>query len=100
MKHRDVYFTCIFPVFYFITVTVAGFLGYNYGTRFVVTRWLTSESVQGYSVPRRAPYFFLDFDESGFMVLAYIGGIIAFLLLLGYGFFLLDRKLRKSPVIQ
>ena len=99
LKRRNVYYTCIFPAFYFIAVIAAGFLGYDYGTHFVVTRWITADGAEGYIIPKRAPYFFLDFNESGIMVLAYVGGIIAFLLLLGYGFYLHDRKFRKSPVI-
>jgi hypothetical protein len=100
LKHRDMYYTCIFPMFYLVAVTAAGFMGYDYGTHFVVTQLHSPDWAEGYIVPKRAPYFFLDFNESGIMVLAYIGGIIAFLLLLGYGFYIIDRKLRKSPVIQ
>ncbi|MCL2079779.1 MAG: Pr6Pr family membrane protein [Oscillospiraceae bacterium] len=98
LKYKDVYFTCIFPLFYFVFVTVLGYVGYNYGNRVVITKWLTAESVEMHTVPRRAPYFFLDFDEVGAMVLVYIGMIIAVILVAGHIFYLIDRKLRKNSI--
>ena len=99
LKYKDVYFTCIFPLFYFVFITVLGVAGYDYGNRFVVTNSINADAVQGYSVPRRAPYFFLDFDEVGFMVLAYVGIILAVILIAGHGFYLIDRKLKKKEYL-
>ena len=98
LKYKDVYFTCIFPLFYFAFVTLLGVAGYDYGTRFVVTSIINADGVQGYSVPRRAPYFFLDFDEVGIMVLAYVGAMLAVILIIGHGFYLIDRKLKKKSI--
>ena len=98
LQYKDVYFTGIFPLFYFVFVTVLGVAGYNYGNRFVVTRYITADAVEGYSVPRRAPYFFLDFDEAGMMVLAYAGVILAVILIAGHGFYLIDRKRKKKNI--
>jgi len=63
-----------------------------------VTNYINADAVQGYFVPRRAPYFFLDFDEVGFMVLAYVGIILAVILIVGHGFYLIDRKLKKKSI--
>ncbi|MCL2003541.1 MAG: Pr6Pr family membrane protein [Oscillospiraceae bacterium] len=98
LKYKDVYFTCIFPLFYFVFVTVLGVAGYDYGNRFVVTNYINADAVQGYLAPRRAPYFFLDFDEVGMMVLAYVGVILAVILIAGHGFYLIDRKLKKKSI--
>ena len=96
IKYRDVYFTCIFPLLYSIFVIALGFLGYDYGNRVVITRWITAESVEMYTVPRRAPYFFLDYDEVGFMVLVYAFIIVAFLVIVGHVFYHVDRRLVKK----
>ena len=96
LKYKDVYFTCIFPVFYFVFVTVLGVAGYDYGNRFHITKHINADAVEGYLVARRAPYFFLDFDEVGIMVLAYVGVILTVILIAGHGFYLIDRKLKKK----
>jgi len=98
LKYKDVYLTCIFPLFYLVFVYVAGFAGYDYGMRLIVLEELSDYLVRGDWVPRRAPYFFLDYSEVGFFVLAYVGGIVAFVLLLGHGFYFIDRKLKKREV--
>jgi len=95
LKYKDVYLTCVFPLFYLAFVYIAGFAGYDYGRRLIVTEELGAEVVRGYWVPIRAPYFFLDYDEVGFMALIYIGGIVAFVLLLGHVIYFIDKKLRK-----
>lgn len=100
LKYRDIYLTCIFPLFYLAFVYAAGFAGYDYGMRLIVLEELGDYLVRGDWVPRRAPYFFLDFGEVGLFALAYIGGIVAFVLMLGHGFYFIDRKLQKREVKQ
>jgi len=95
IRYKDVYSTLIFPYIYSASAIIAGYLGYNYGLRFVVTEYLSADSVEGYIVPKRAPYFFLDFDEIGLHVLLYAAGIIAFILLIAHVFYILDYKLYK-----
>ena len=99
LKYRDAYFTCIFPYIYSTSAIIAGYIGFNYGARFVSKKYLSSEIVGSYWVPRRAPYFFLDFDEIGATVLLYIAGLVVFLLLLGHAFYLLDKKMQKKHML-
>jgi len=72
LKYRDVYFTCVFPLFYLVLVTVLG----------------------------AKPYFFLDFENTGIFVLAYVGAILLLLILLGHGFYFADKKLRNKIVFK
>ncbi|MCL2677749.1 MAG: Pr6Pr family membrane protein [Clostridiales bacterium] len=93
LKYRDIYYACIFPLFYGVFVTVAGFAGYVYEYRIGFSNpWLSSPDL---FVPVRFPYPFLDFDRIGWAVFAYVGVILAFLLLLGHGIYFIDRKVRK-----
>jgi hypothetical protein len=80
LKYRDVYLTCVFPLFYVLCSAAAGLAGYDY-----------SHSGAGLS-PVRAPYFFLDYYNIGAWVAVYTAGILAFILLLGHGLYYLDRK--------
>ena len=92
LKYRDAYFTCIFPLFYVIFTSIAGLAGYVY--HFADTFENVLEEAT--AVPVRFPYFFLDFDRLGVMTLAYIAGILAFILLFGHGMYAIDRKVRKD----
>ena len=93
LKYRDVYFTCVFPVFYVVFTTIAGLAGYVYYYAAAFEHfWEASPA----TAPVRFPYFFLDFDRLGLMALAYIAGILAFILLLGHGMYAVDRKVRKE----
>jgi hypothetical protein len=92
LKYRDVYYTCIFPLFYVVFTSIAGLAGYTYhyvGTHEnIFDSTITAE-------PVRFPYFFLDFDRIGLMALAYIAGIVVFILLLGHAMYLMDKKVRR-----
>ena len=88
MRYRDVYLTCIYPLFYAAFVTIAGFAGHVY-------YYTTASAFSSRLIPVRFPYFFLDFDRIGNMVFAYIAGISVFVILLGHGIYLLDAKVRK-----
>ena len=93
IKYRDVYYVCIFPAFYLIFTTLAGLAGYVYNFGATFGGDFVSESMD--TAPVRFPYFFLDFDRLGIMVLAYVGGIFVFFILLSHVIYLLDRKVRK-----
>jgi hypothetical protein len=98
LKYRDVYFTCVFPLFYVIFTSIAGLAGYVY--YYAATFENIWDASPATAAPVRFPYFFLDFDRLGFMALAYITGILAFILLLGHGMYAVDRKVRKSAKIE
>ena len=83
----------MFPLAYVIFTSVAGLAGYTY--HYVATFEHTFSSYLQ-TEPVRFPYFFLDFDRLGLMVLAYIAGILAFILLLAHGIYALDRKVHKE----
>ena len=91
LKYRDVYLTCVFPIIYFVFVHAISIIGYTFD------RSLINEHIISADIPAsvRFPYFFLDYDRVGIMVLAYIAGILAFILLLGHGIYAVDRKVRK-----
>ncbi|MDR0324630.1 MAG: Pr6Pr family membrane protein [Oscillospiraceae bacterium] len=93
LQYRDVYYVCIFPLGYVAFTTVAGLAGYVYGFEGILSSAFSSTIEL---VPIRFPYFFLDFDRLGAMALAYIGGILAFFLLLSHGIYWIDRKRRKG----
>jgi len=83
LKYRDVYFGSIFPLAYLAGTSIAGLLGYVYFTS------------QADGLPVRFPYFFYDFDRIGIVSLAYIGALLAFFLVIGHVFYLIDKKIRK-----
>ena len=93
LKYRDVYYACIFPICYTIFASIAGFVGYVYYV--VITFDSPFSSSPSGTTPVRFPYFFLDFDKLGIMVLVYIGVILVFFLLLGHGIYFIDHKVRK-----
>jgi hypothetical protein len=95
LKYRDVFYTCIFPLFYVVFTSIAGLAGYVY--YYAATFENIWDASPASTAPVRFPYFFLDFDRLGFMVFAYIAGIVAFILLLAHGMYLVDRKIRKAP---
>jgi len=88
LRYRDVYLTCVFPIIYFIFIHIISILGYTFD------RGLINEHIISADVPSsvRFPYFFLDYERVGFMAIAYIMGILAFILLLGHGMYVIDRK--------
>ena len=83
LKYRDVYAVLIYPIFYVIFATIAGFAGQVY--------WVADDG------PVRFPYFFFDYDRIGVaMSLVYIGALIVIFLLMSHGFYLVDAKIRKK----
>jgi len=93
LKYRDIYYTCIFPVFYVIFTSIAGLAGYVYG-------FSATFSNEGSAVidtaPVRFPYFFMDFDRLGFTVLIYVSVMLAFFILLSHIIYFVDRKRRLN----
>ncbi|MDR0784085.1 MAG: Pr6Pr family membrane protein [Propionibacteriaceae bacterium] len=85
LKYRDVYYACIFPLFYVLFVNIAAVAGYVYHFDDETTRF---------------PYFFLDFDRLGLGVIAYIGAILVVFLGLAHLTYLLDRKVSLRKVSQ
>ncbi|MCL2004505.1 MAG: Pr6Pr family membrane protein [Oscillospiraceae bacterium] len=96
LKYRDVYYVCIFPLFYVVFTGIAGLAGYVYGYEGVVSSAFSSHIE---FVPIRFPYFFLDFDKLGMMALAFIAGILIFFLIISHCIFLIDRK-RPVQTVQ
>jgi len=72
LKYKDVYFTCVFPLIYLAFVIIIG----------------------------AKPYFFLDFEKTGFMVFVYIAAILLLLILLGHCFYFFDKKIRKKTAVS
>ena len=97
LKYRDVYYTCIFPLFYVAFTSIAGLAGYTY--HYTATFDSIFDAAPLYIEPVRFPYFFLDFDRIGLMALVYIAGISVFIILLGHGMYLVDRKVRKDALL-
>jgi len=91
LKYRDVYFACIFPVFYVIFATITGFAGYVYN---FVEIFGNQDFASADTAAVRFPYFFLDYDRLGLTVLFYIGGMLAFFLLLAHLIYFVDRKVK------
>ncbi|MFV0412409.1 MAG: Pr6Pr family membrane protein, partial [Oscillospiraceae bacterium] len=85
LRYADVWAVLIFPLFYVAFSSAAGFLGYVY-------------RVRENGVPVRFPYFFIDYDQVGVFAFAYIGGLVAFFLLLSHLLYFLDKKVKK-PVL-
>ena len=83
LKYRDVYYVCIFPLFYLIGTSIAGLMGYVY--------FISADD----GLPIRFPYFFYDFDRIGMLAFAYIGGLIVFLVAVGHAFYFGDRAKMK-----
>jgi hypothetical protein len=81
LKYKDVYYVNIFPLCYIVFVYITTFFGYVYRMADGTTR--------------RFPYFFLDYERFGFGVIAYIGGLFLFFLLLSNVIYLIDQKVRK-----
>jgi len=84
LKRRDVLYVAVFPLCYVIFSSLAGLAGHVY----------MISAADG--KPVRFPYFFFDFDRIGALSFAYIGGLLAFFFVVGYVFYYLDSKVRKS----
>ena len=78
LRYRNIYLVCILPGAYVLFTIIARFAGYVYR----YTGYLGIDNTG--SAPVRFPYFFLDFDMLGPLVLAYMGLILVFFLLLGH----------------
>ena len=83
LKYRDVYYVCIFPLFYLVGTSIAGLLGYVY--------FISADD----GLPIRFPYFFYDFDRIGMLSFVYIAGLVIFLVTVGHVFYLIDRAKKK-----
>jgi hypothetical protein len=83
LRYQDVFLVLIYPLIYLALSSAAGLLGYVYRLR-------------PDGSPVRFPYFFYDFDQIGAQALLYIGALIVFFLLLSHGFYLFDKKVRKT----
>ena len=80
LKYRDIYYIAIYPLVYVLFTSIAGFLGYVYYI----------SPVDG--LPVRFPYFFFDFDRIGALSFVFIGALVAFFLLIGHVFYVIDRR--------
>jgi len=83
LKYRDVYYVCIFPLFYLVGTSIAGLLGYVY--------FISADD----GLPIRFPYFFYDFDRIGMLSFVYIAGLVVFLIVVGNVFYLFDRARKR-----
>ena len=92
LKYRDVYYVCIFPLSYVVFSTIAGLMGYVY---YFTSEFGDVSSSAALSVPVKVPYFFLDYERLGILVVAFIAGTLVFFLLLSHIIFFIDQKLRK-----
>lgn len=79
LKYQDVYAVLIYPVCYVIFAGVVSLTGHVYRI-----------SLEGNEI--HFPYFFIDFEHTGLMAIAYIVGITVFFLIISHGFYYLDRR--------
>ena len=79
LKYRDVYYVTIFPLCYVVISSIIGLSGHIYG-------------IASDGLPVRFPYFFFDFDRLGLMSLAYIGGIVLFILIISHFFYYFSHR--------
>lgn len=86
LKYKDIYMTLIFPLFYLLFVTIAGFVGYIF-------------RYDPYGHPIRFPYYFFDYDRIGAGAFLYIGGLVVFFLILSHIFYFIDKKWEKPKLI-
>jgi len=93
LKYKDVYYTSLFPLFYFIFTMVASVSGYVYNQETITENRLNS-AVE--ITPVRVPYFFLDYEKIGAMVIVYVLALFIFIILMGHLFYFIDRKVRKQ----
>ena len=93
LKYRDVYYVCIFPLFYVVFATIAGQAGYVFYYVNTTESLFSSAIIQE---PVRAPYFFLDFDEYGIMAVVFIAALVVFFLILSHVIYLIDRKRHRT----
>jgi len=96
LKYRDIYYVCIFPLFYVAFTTIAGLAGYVYS--FSDTFSASSSEVVEIT-PVRFPYFFLDFDKIGFSVIIYIAVLLLLFILLAHAFYFLDRRSYRKRMV-
>ncbi|MCL1800419.1 MAG: Pr6Pr family membrane protein [Promicromonosporaceae bacterium] len=85
LRYRDIYLIAIYPLAYFVFTTITGLLGFVY--------YISPLD----DLPVRYPYFFFDFDRIGWLVFAYLAGLIAFFLGIGHLLYFIDkRRARKD----
>jgi hypothetical protein len=86
IKRRDpLYFSAV-PLFYLVFSTVAGLVGATY--------------ITGDGATRRFPYFFMDYDNTGWMCAVYIAVLAAAYIGFGFLLYLIDTRRKKHPVTQ
>ncbi|MDR1939738.1 MAG: Pr6Pr family membrane protein [Clostridiales bacterium] len=83
LKKQDPWLFTLIPIAYLIQATIMGFSGvvYRTGPDGEITRF---------------PYFFIDYDQSGWMVAVYVVAIAAFFVGIAYFILHLDRKRTKK----
>lgn len=87
LKQRDVYAVTIFPMLYVIFATIVGFAGHVFSISPVDHK------------PVRFAYFFFDYDRIGWMAIPYIFAVMAFLVVLGYILYFIDKRRKVAPVV-
>ncbi len=83
LKYKDCFAVLIYPLSYVLVTSIMGFCGYDYGY------------FGANGQPVRFPYFFLDFDQLGLMVFAYVAALVAFFLILSHIIYFIDKKRAK-----
>jgi hypothetical protein len=81
LKKQDPWFFALIPLAYFAQATVLGFSGVTYEVL----------AKDGGPAPR-FPYFFINYDESGLWVFAYVIGMTIFFMALAYLLLWYDRR--------
>lgn len=84
LKYKDTFAVLIYPLSYVLVTSIMGFCGYDYG-------YLGANGL-----PVRFPYFFLDFDQLGLMVFAYVAALVVFFLILSHIMYFIDKKRAKT----
>ncbi|MDR2749808.1 MAG: Pr6Pr family membrane protein [Clostridiales bacterium] len=80
LRYKHIYLVVIFPLLYVAFTSIAGLLGYVFVSPF------------DNSIRTRFAYFFIDFDQIGLMVFAYIGALAVFFLIFSHLLYLFDSK--------
>jgi hypothetical protein len=86
LKYKHIYYVLAFPWAYVLITSIAGVLGHRYQ--------LPDHE------PTRFAYFFIDFDQIGAMVFAYVAGLTIFFLILGHALYAFDNKVDKEGLFR
>jgi hypothetical protein len=84
LKKYDPFLFALVPAVYLILATIMGFA--------LQPIYITADGIA-----RHFPYFFLDYENLGWMAAVYITSLFIFYLALGFLMYFIDRKIQAKP---